>query len=92
MYPYLKTILAQKTTKNQLTLPKEIADKFPGIDLFDASVKNNQIVLVPVKVTPITSSLESIRDKMEKLGISEDDVAGAVKWARKRRVNETGRT
>jgi hypothetical protein len=78
-------MLAKKTTKNQLTLPKEIADKFPGVDLFDASVKDNQIVLVPVKVTPITSSLESIRDKMEKLGISGDDITGAVKWARKKK-------
>jgi hypothetical protein len=78
-------MLARKTTKNQLTLPKEIADRFPGVDLFDASVKNNQIVLIPVKVTPITSSLENIRDKMEKLGISGDDVTGAVKWARKKK-------
>ena len=78
-------MLAKKTSKNQLTLPKEIADKFPGVDLFDAKVNNNQIVLVPVKVIPITSSLESIRDKMEKLGITEDDMAGAVKWARKKK-------
>ena len=78
-------MLAKKTSKNQLTLPKEIADKFPGVDLFDATVKNNQIVLMPVKITPITSSLESVRDKMEKLGITEDDIAGAVKWARKKK-------
>jgi hypothetical protein len=76
-------MLAKKTSKNQLTLPKEIADKFPGVDLFDAKVDNNQIVLVPVKVIPITSSLENIRDKMEKLGITEGDITGAVKWARK---------
>ena len=28
-------MLAKKTSKNQLTLPKEIADKFPGVDLFE---------------------------------------------------------
>jgi len=77
-------MLAKKTTKNQLTLPKEIADKFPGVDLFDATVERNRIVLVPVKVTPITQSLEGIRDKMEKLGITEGDVADAVAWARKK--------
>lgn len=77
-------MLAKKTSKNQLTLPKEIADKFPGVDLFDANVENNQIVLVPVKITPITSSLESIRDKMESLGINEQDITDAVKWARKK--------
>ena len=78
-------MLAKKTSKNQLTLPKEIADKFPGVDLFDANVKNNQIVLVPVKITPITSSLDSIREKMAKLEISEKDVSDAVKWSRKKK-------
>ena len=79
-------MLAKKTAKNQLTLPKEIADRFPGVNLFDASVKDNQIVLVPVKITPITSSLENIREKMAKLGIAQEDVADAVKWARKKKV------
>jgi hypothetical protein len=78
-------VLAKKTSKNQLTLPKEIADKFPGVDLFDATVKDNRIVLMPVKMTPIPSSLESIRDKMEKLGISGEDVTDAVGWARKKK-------
>jgi bifunctional DNA-binding transcriptional regulator/antitoxin component of YhaV-PrlF toxin-antitoxin module len=78
-------MLAKKTTKNQLTLPKEIADRFPGVDLFDATVERNRIVLVPVKVTPIATSLESIREKMEKLGLSEGDVVDAVAWARKKK-------
>lgn len=77
--------MAKKTAKNQLTLPKEVADQFPGIDLFDASVERNRIVLVPVKVTPISASLESIREKMEKLGINEGDVVDAVAWARKKK-------
>ena len=59
-------MLAKKTSKNQLTLPKDIADRFPGVDLFDATVEENRIVLVPVKLTPINTSLESIREKMEK--------------------------
>jgi len=78
-------MLAKKTTKNQLTLPKEIAEQFPGVDLFDATVERNRIVLVPVKVTPIATSLESIREKMEKLGISEGDIVDAVAWARKKK-------
>ena len=67
-------MLAKKTSKNQLTLPKEIANKFPNVDLFDATVENNRIVLVPVRVTPITASLEGIRDKMLTLGIDEQEV------------------
>jgi len=78
-------MLAKKTSKNQLTLPKEIAEKFPGVDLFDATVERNRIVLVPVKVTPIASSLESIREKIEKLGITEEDVTDAVVWARQKK-------
>jgi hypothetical protein len=76
-------MLARKTSKNQLTLPKEIVGNFPGIDLFDATVEENRIVLTPVKVTPISVSLDSIRQKMERLGITEDDVTEAVQWARK---------
>jgi len=78
-------MLAKKTSKNQLTLPKEIANRFPGIDLFDATVEDNRIVLVPVKVKPVSTSLEGIREKMERLGIAEKEVEGAVRWARKRR-------
>jgi hypothetical protein len=86
-YSYFKEVrimLAKKTSKNQLTLPKEIAGRFPGIDLFDATVEDNRIILVPVQVKPIAASLESIRDKMERLGIAEKEVDEAVRWARKR--------
>jgi len=76
-------MLARKTTKNQLTLPKEIVGNFPGIDLFDATVEDNRIILTPVRITPVSASLESIRKKMERLGINENDVAEAVQWARK---------
>jgi len=76
-------MLARKTTKNQLTLPNEIVGNFPGIDLFDATVEDNRIILTPVRITPVSASLESIRKKMERLGINENDVAEAVQWARK---------
>ncbi|HPD22607.1 MAG: AbrB/MazE/SpoVT family DNA-binding domain-containing protein [Desulfomonilia bacterium] len=78
-------MLTKKTSKNQLTLPKEIADRFPGIDLFDAEVENNRIVLVPVKMTPISATLESIRNKMSKLGISEADISEAISRARQKK-------
>ena len=76
-------MLARKTSKNQLTLPKEVVGIFPGIDLFDARVENNRIILTPVKITPLEVSLESIRKKMTTLGITENDVTEAIKWARK---------
>ena len=78
-------MLAKKTSKNQLTLPKEIAKAFPDAEYFDVSVKDRRIVLMPVKITPVDMTLESIRDKMAKLGIAGSDVAEAVKWARRKK-------
>ena len=78
-------MLAKKTSKNQLTLPKEIVKEFPDIDYFDAKVKGRSIVLTPVKITPIDTNTEMIREKMARLGIAETDVRDAVKWARKRK-------
>jgi len=77
-------MLAKKTSKNQLTLPKEIAGAYPDTEYFDVSVKDRKIVLMPVKITPADTNLEGIRDKMEKLGITGDDIREAVKWARKK--------
>ncbi|MBI5483600.1 MAG: AbrB/MazE/SpoVT family DNA-binding domain-containing protein [Deltaproteobacteria bacterium] len=75
-------MLAKKTSKNQLTLPKEIVGNFPGIDLFDAVIEDHRIVLKPVKAIPLNTSLEGLREKIRKLGIDENDVAEAVKGAR----------
>ena len=76
-------MLAKKTSKNQLTLPKSIAGRFPEIDYFDVSIKNNTIVLRPVKMSPAGRSLDEVRDKMEVLGLQEKDVRKAVRWARR---------
>ena len=76
-------MLTKKTSGNRLTLPREIVGNFPDIDLFDAFVEDNLIVLTPVKVTPLNASLEVIREKIRILGIDENDVVEAVKYARK---------
>ena len=77
-------MLAKKTSKNQLTLPKEIVKEFPDTDYFDVSVEDKKIILLPVRITPADRTLDGIRDKMEKLGIKQGDITGAVKWARKK--------
>lgn len=74
-------MIAKKTSKNQLTLPKKIADRFPGIDYFDVRVDADAIVLVPVR----PDRLKELQDRLEELGISEGDVRDAVAWARKSR-------
>ena len=78
-------MLAKKTSKNQLTLPKEIVKSFPNAEYFDVSVKDRKIILMPVKITRESSTLEKVREKLEKLGITEGDVAEAVRWARKKK-------
>ncbi len=75
-------MLAKKTSKNQLTLPKDIAGKFEGVDYFDVSVRDNSIILRPVRITPAGSSLEEIREKIAALGLEEGDVKKAIRWAR----------
>jgi len=78
-------MLAKKTSKNQLTLPKDIVKAFPEIEYFDVTLEKNRILLVPVKITRADATLDGIRDKMEKLGITEGDVKEGVEWARKRK-------
>ncbi len=74
-------MLAKKTVKNQLTLPKQIVERFPATEYFDVRVENDSIVLKPVRPTAI----EEVREKLARLGITERDVRGAVSWARRKR-------
>ena len=78
-------MLAKKTSKNQLTLPKEIIRSFPDTEYFDVSVEDRKIILMPVRITPSDRTLEVVRDKIKRLGMTEGDVTEAVKWARKRK-------
>jgi len=78
-------MLAKKTSKNQITLPREIVKALPDAEYFDVSIKDNTIRLMPVKITPVQSSLDSVREKMKKLGLTEKDVGEAVQWGRSRK-------
>mgnify|MGYP001445944875 CR=1 FL=1 len=77
-----KGMLAKLTTKNQITLPRDVVKEFKGIEYFDAVVQDGRIVLEPVRIRPVTGDLQGIRKKMQRLGISEADVAEAVRWSR----------
>lgn len=72
-------MLAKKTSKNQITLPKAVVNHFPGVEYFDVTEDNGKIVLVPLKV----SRADDVRIKLEQLGIDELDVKDAIDWARK---------
>ena len=76
-------MLAKKTSKNQITLPKNIVKNFPDTLYFDVVIDDGQILLRPVKFLPSTSILEKARVKLKKLGITEKDIQEAIVWARR---------
>ncbi len=52
-----------------------------GVDAteyFDVTVEGGRIILTPVRVL----KAQAVREKLEKLGITEQDVEDAVAWAR----------
>ncbi len=63
-------MLAKKTSKNQITLPKAIVEVFPDAQYFDVRVEDRKIILLPVKITSAESILEKVREKVKKV-ISE---------------------
>ena len=73
-------MLAKITSKNQITIPKKIIDQIPDVDYFDVELKGGTILLRPLRL--YDTDLERIRAKVRKLGIKEDAVAEAIKWAR----------
>jgi hypothetical protein len=78
-------MLAKKTSKNQITLPKAIINAFPEAQYFDVRIADNKILLMPVKISPMGSGIETVRDKMRRLGVTEKDVGEAIRWARRKR-------
>ena len=73
-------MLAKKTIKNQITLPKRIVQDFPDVDYFDVRKEDDRIVLEPLK----TDRAKQVRAKLATLKITETDIAKAVDWARKK--------
>lgn len=73
-------MLAKKTVKNQITLPKRIVQDFPNVEYFDVRREDDRIILEPFK----TDRAKQVRAKLAALKISEADIAKAVDWARKK--------
>jgi len=72
-------MLAKKTVKNQITLPKAVITRFAGVEYFDVSSDGECIVLRPLQ----KSRADEVRAQLSQLGIDEQDVAASVSWARK---------
>jgi hypothetical protein len=71
-------VLAKRTAKNQLTLPKSVVEQVGAADYYDVTCDNGRIMLTPIH----PGAAASVRSRLAELGISEADVADAVSWAR----------
>ncbi|MDR1968016.1 MAG: AbrB/MazE/SpoVT family DNA-binding domain-containing protein [Burkholderiaceae bacterium] len=72
-------MLAKLTSKNQITLPKAAVSCVDAAEYFDVTVDSGRIVLTPVRV----QQAQAVRNKLAQLGITEQDVADAIAWARR---------
>jgi len=84
--PYFLTfrdspMLAKRTVKNQITLPKAIATQFPDVEYFEVRTENQRIILEPLR----RGQADAVRKKLAALKITESDISSAVKWARKKK-------
>ena len=71
-------MLAKLTSKNQLTLPKSVVTSVGKADYYDVVVKSGRIILTPVRI----QQADAVREKLDALGIDEQDVLDAIQWAR----------
>jgi hypothetical protein len=78
-------MLAKKTSKNQITLPKKIVTALPETDYFDVTLREGAVVLRPVAISEPGAKLATVRRKIRDLGLTPKDIDDAIRWARARR-------
>jgi len=78
-------VLAKKTSKNQVTLPKKILKDIPDTDYFDVSLHEGVVMLRPVTVGEHGNRLAAVRQKIRDLGIEPGDIDRAIQQARGRK-------
>jgi hypothetical protein len=72
------SMLAKRTSKNQITLPKAVVQTVGEVDYYDVAVDDGKIVLTPVRL----HQADAVRAKLAELGIGDADVSDAIAWAR----------
>ena len=63
---------------NQIAIPKSIADAYADTSFFEITQEDGRLVLTPHQRNP-----QALHDHFAALGITEEDVADAVAWARR---------
>ena len=80
----MRILLAKRTYKNQVTIPKAVMKAFPDVEYFDVVSRSNVIILRPVDTKPVGARLATIRAKVKALGLTETDVEAAIRWVRRK--------
>ena len=73
-------MLAKRTAKNQLPLPKAVVEAVGSPDYFEVAAEAGRIVLTPARI----GRADAVRAKLAELGIDDGDVAAAIGRARRR--------
>jgi len=76
-------MLAKRTYKNQITIPKDVIDEVGDVEYFDVYYRDGEIVLKPVEIGGRGERLARVRQKIKALGMTEKDIDEAIRWARK---------
>jgi bifunctional DNA-binding transcriptional regulator/antitoxin component of YhaV-PrlF toxin-antitoxin module len=72
-------MLAKLTSKNQITLPKQAIEAMGEVSHFRVEIDGDRLVLTPARL----GAGDAVRKKLEDLGITQQDIADAIAWARK---------
>lgn len=71
-------MIAKVTGAAQLTLPAQILKEMGQPDYFSVSVEEGRLVLTPAQ----PKDAEDVREYLQGLGITEQDVVDAIQYAR----------
>lgn len=74
----IDTPVAMLSDGNLIAIPKSVADAFADTAYFEITQEDGRIVLTPHQRDP-----QALRDHFAALGITEEDVADAIAWARR---------
>jgi hypothetical protein len=67
-------MLVRLTSRNRITLPKNVFDTIRPTEYFEVQTRNGQIILTPVRI----QHADAVRAKLAELKLTEKDMADAV--------------
>lgn len=76
-------MLVRITSKNQLTLPKDVTEELGAPEYFDVESRNGQLILTPVR----SQHADAVRARLVEPGVTNADIDDAVAWARRDETN-----